>query len=265
MLDRVEADRAEPDRVERRRGDDRLGKDLHQPQDLDELALAAIAHAGFQEPPQMLERFRQCPALQGSRLIKRAGLLLEQRQIVLRVEDELAAAIDARMAGDLVRAADDHDLVDEALHQDVAKAIGGRRRIIVHAIAHQRRRGDLRRALVAGLEGRLGQSAQDRLIRDKPFADRLLVAAGPLGLTGAAAFFQSGVERLEGGGMRHGREEVRPGIFYQGLDFAFVVPLSRSAKTILKQVMADELGEGAGALAFAVAKNARHRDFEIVI
>jgi hypothetical protein len=48
LLDGVEADGAEPDRIERRRGDDRLGKDLHQPQRLDELALAAIAHAGFQ-------------------------------------------------------------------------------------------------------------------------------------------------------------------------------------------------------------------------
>jgi hypothetical protein len=47
-LDGVEADGAEPDHIERRRGDDRLGKDLHQPQRLDELALAAIAHAGFQ-------------------------------------------------------------------------------------------------------------------------------------------------------------------------------------------------------------------------
>ena len=65
-------------------------------------------------------------------------------------------AIDARMPGDLARA--DRDLVDEALDQDVAKTIGGRRRIIVHAIAHQRGRGDLRRALVAGLEGQLGQS-----------------------------------------------------------------------------------------------------------
>src|ERR1700704_2494991 len=81
---------------------------------------AAIAHAGFQEPPQMLERFRKCPVLQGSRLIERAGLLLEERQIVLRVKDELTTAIDARMPGDLARAADDRHLVDEALHQDVA-------------------------------------------------------------------------------------------------------------------------------------------------
>ncbi|MGA7384684.1 MAG: hypothetical protein WBW81_08365, partial [Methylocella sp.] len=36
-----------------------------------------------------------------------------------------------------------------------------------------------------------------RLIRNEPFTDRLLVAAGALGLTDAAAFFQSGAERLE--------------------------------------------------------------------
>ena len=77
---------------------------------------------------------------------------------MLRVKDELTTAIDARMPGDLARAADDRDLVDEALDQDVAKTIGGGRRIIVHAIAHQRGRGDLRRALVAGLEGSSGKA-----------------------------------------------------------------------------------------------------------
>ena len=115
LLDGVEADGAEPVRVERGRGDERLGKDLYQPQRLDELAFAAIAHAGFQEPPQMLERFRKCPTLQGSRLVQGAGLLLEERQIVLRVEDALTTAIDARMPGDLARAADDRDLVTKPL------------------------------------------------------------------------------------------------------------------------------------------------------
>ena len=66
LLDRVEADGAEPDRVERRRGDERLGKDLHQPQRLDELAFAAIAHPPFKEPPQMLERLWQCPFCKGA-------------------------------------------------------------------------------------------------------------------------------------------------------------------------------------------------------
>ena len=85
------------------------------------------------------------------------------------------------MPGDLARAADDRDLVDEALHQDIAKTIGRRHGIIVHAIANEHGRGDLARALVARLEGRLGQSPQDRLIRDKPFANRLFAAAGALG------------------------------------------------------------------------------------
>jgi hypothetical protein len=31
---------------------------LHRPQQLDELALAAIAHAGFQQPARMLKRLR---------------------------------------------------------------------------------------------------------------------------------------------------------------------------------------------------------------
>jgi hypothetical protein len=94
-----------------------------------------------------------------------------RRQVVLWVKDELTTAIDARMPGDLARAADDRNLVDEALCRET---IGGERRIIVHAIAHHRGRGDLRRALVAGLEGQLGQSPQHRLIRDKPFANCLL-------------------------------------------------------------------------------------------
>ena len=88
-------------------------------------------------------------------MIERAGLLLEERQIVLRVKDELTTAIDARMPGDLARAADDRDLADEAVDQDVAKTIDGGRRIIVHAIAHQRSR---RPSPGARPEGQLGQA-----------------------------------------------------------------------------------------------------------
>jgi hypothetical protein len=46
----------------------------------------------------MLKRLRQRPVLQGRRLVERTGLLLEERQIVLRIEDKLAAIIDAGMA-----------------------------------------------------------------------------------------------------------------------------------------------------------------------
>jgi hypothetical protein len=65
--------------------------------------------SGFQEPPQVLERFRRCPTLQGSRLVQGAKLLLEERQIVLRVKNELATTIDARMPGNLARSADDRN------------------------------------------------------------------------------------------------------------------------------------------------------------
>ena len=116
---------------------------------------------------------------------------------MLRIEDELAAVIDAGMAGDLIRAADNRHLIDKAFHQDVAKAVGGWHRIIVHAIAHERGRGDFGRALVAGREWRLGQRAQDRSIRNEPSTDRLLVAAGAFILAGTVALFQTGVERLE--------------------------------------------------------------------
>jgi hypothetical protein len=53
LLDGIEADGAAPDRVERSRRDSRLWKDLHKPQHLDELSLAAIAHAGFEQPAQI--------------------------------------------------------------------------------------------------------------------------------------------------------------------------------------------------------------------
>jgi hypothetical protein len=65
------------------------------------------------------------------------------------------------------------------------------------------------------------------LIRNEPFTDRLPVAAGALSLTDAAAFFQSGVERLERRSVRHGGEEVGARILYQGFDLAFVVSVRR--------------------------------------
>jgi hypothetical protein len=78
------------------------------------------------------------------------------------------------------------------------------------------------------------EGAQDRLIRNEPFTDRLLVAAGALGLPGAAAFFQSGAERLERRNVRYRGEEVGARILYQCLDLALVIAFAGSAKTLLK-------------------------------
>jgi hypothetical protein len=67
------------------------------------------------------------------------------------------------------------------------------------------------------------QRARGRSIRNEPFTDCLVVAAGAFILTGTAAFFEHRVQRLKGGGMRHGCEKIGPRIFDQGLDFPFVV------------------------------------------
>src|ERR1019366_1020914 len=101
LLDRVKADGAQPDRVVHRAGDDLLGRRLHQTQHLDELALAAIAHPGFEKVAKMLKAFRQIPALQRRRLVESVRLHLDQRQIVQRVVNEDALAVGSRVTGDL--------------------------------------------------------------------------------------------------------------------------------------------------------------------
>ena len=75
------------------------------------------------------------------------------------------------------------------------------------------------------------------MIRNEPFTDRLLVAAGALGLTDPAAFFQSGVERLERRSVRYRGEEVGARILYQCLDLALVIAFAGSAKPILEQIV----------------------------
>jgi hypothetical protein len=138
LLDGVKADCVEPDRLERRADDNSLGKHLRQPQGLYELAFATLAHAPFHKPAQMRQRLWQCPALEGRGLIEGARLLLEQRQIVTRFENEIVAGIAAGMTSDLDAVAENDDRVDEPLHQDVAKAILGWNRVVVRAIARER-------------------------------------------------------------------------------------------------------------------------------
>jgi hypothetical protein len=55
LLDGVEPDGPEPDRLGNGVGDGRHRARLHQPQDLDELPLATVAHARLKKMAQMLE------------------------------------------------------------------------------------------------------------------------------------------------------------------------------------------------------------------
>jgi hypothetical protein len=80
LFDGIEAGCTQAYRIRDGSGDQRLVERLHQPKHLDELTLAAIAHACFEKPPQMVELLGQHPALQRPCLIEGAGLLLDQRQ-----------------------------------------------------------------------------------------------------------------------------------------------------------------------------------------
>ena len=159
MLDRVKADRAAGDGLLDPGQHVLAAEDLQQSQDLDELAFAALAHAGLEQATQRGELLGQIPADQRRRLVESADLLLEQRQVMQRVEDEVLALVGARMPGDHLGAAGDHHLVDIAADQNLAVAVGGRHRVVGAAIAHQRQRADPARLLLAGVVGRWRQGS----------------------------------------------------------------------------------------------------------
>ena len=138
LLDGIEAGRSQLDGIFDGIGDKVFVKHLNQPQHLDDLAFAAVAHAGFKPPPQMQELLGSNPALQRPRLIQGAGLLLDQRQIMQRIADKGAVLVGALMPGDLLAAASDHNRVGEAFHDDGLVAIGGRDGVIACPVAHQR-------------------------------------------------------------------------------------------------------------------------------
>ena len=265
QLDRIEADGPEPDRLDDGRGNDVLGHRLHQAQHLDELTLAAVAHARLQEVTQVLERLGQIPALKRRRLVEGVRLGLDQRQVMQRIGHEHASAIAARVPGDLDARTQDRDLLDEALHQHVPEAVGRRHRVVVAAVANQRGRGDPPSPLLARLQRDCRQGTQNCTIGDESRADTLGMPSGPLILPGPAASLQIGVQRLEGGRHRRRGHEVGPGVFDQALDLTLVVALAWTPEAVPEQVMAHQLGEGAGAFALASAADLGDRDPGVVV
>jgi hypothetical protein len=85
------------------------------------------------------------------------------------------------------------------------------------------------------------------------------VAAQPGALALAAARLEVGIERGQALDPRQRHQEVAPGVADQPLHLAFVVALARAAEAVGEEVVRLQLGEGAGALARAVAEDARHR------
>ena len=154
VLDGVEPDRPQAHGVLDGAADVVETKVLKEPQHLHVLTRARLAQPCLQQAPQPEELVRQLPPRQRRRLIERAGLALQQSQVVSRLEDQRFPLVAATMAGNLVTAAHDHDLVHVAFHYHRPVAVGGRHRIVIAAVAHQRQRRDPRRALVAAASHR---------------------------------------------------------------------------------------------------------------
>ena len=169
------------------------------------------------------------------------------------VGDEPTRAIGPLVPGRHRPAAQDHDLVDEFLHHDVSEPVGGRHRVVVAAIADQRRRRDPARALLARLQRHRGQRAQHRKVGLQTLADGFGMPPGVIALAATAALGQHGIEGVEACRLRDRRHEVGPSVFDQTFNLAFVVALAGAAKAVRKQVVADQLGERPRPLALAVA------------
>ena len=124
MLDRVEADGAQAQGVLHGAVEILQPEALQQPQDLHILPPPRLGGARLHQAAQGLERGRQLPSGKRRRLIQRADLLLDQGQIVDRLEDRVLSLIGPGMAGDDLPAATDHHPLDVTAHPDVAMAIG---------------------------------------------------------------------------------------------------------------------------------------------
>ena len=175
MLHSVEADHAALQRICYRGSNGVEGEGLEQPQDLDVFPLSLLAHPRFQQPTQIAKLGRQLPPDQGSRLIQRVGLLLQQGQIVQRIEDEVLPVIGTRVPRYHLSAATDDHLMHIAANQHLAMAEPCGDRVVGSPVADQRQRADPSRTLVAGIKGGCGKGLKNRAIPLQALADRLII------------------------------------------------------------------------------------------
>ena len=111
---------------------------LQKPQDLDVFPLAGLAHAGLQETAQGREGLGQFPAGQRRGLVQSADLLLQQSQVVDRIEDHILLVVGTGVPGNHFSAATDNHLVDIASDPDFLMAVGDGHGIVIRLITHQR-------------------------------------------------------------------------------------------------------------------------------
>ena len=169
------------------------------------------------------------------------------------------------MAGDLVTAAHDHDLVHGACHQHLPVAVGGRHRVVVAAVAHQRQRRDPRRPRVAGVI-RDRRERQQRLAgAGEALPDRLRVPPEPAPATFAALVRDVGVQRVPTGDPGDRHEAVAADVPDQPFHLACVVALPRPPEAIGEYIVRLEFAEDLRPLARAVPEHPRHRQLRVVV
>ena len=85
----------------------------------------------FEVLPQLAEDGRQLPAAVDVGVIERRRLAAQADQVMERIEDLLALAITARMAGDALAVRDNLDVFDISLDRHLAKGPGARHAVVV--------------------------------------------------------------------------------------------------------------------------------------
>src|SRR3546814_116527 len=151
MLDGVEADSSELQGLLHRRMQVRKVETLQKTENLYVLTSAMLCHAALHQPAQRGEFLWQVPPLERRCLIQRIDLLLDQRQVMHRIEDDVFPFPAPGMAGDDLATAANHHFVDITPDPDILMAVGDRHGIVVGLVADER----LGRYLDAGLVARI--------------------------------------------------------------------------------------------------------------
>src|SRR3546814_11302572 len=96
-----------------------------------DLTSAMLCHAALHQPAQRGEFLWQVPPLERRCLIQRIDLLLDQRQVMHRIEDDVFPFPAPGMAGDDLATAANHHFVDITPDPDILMAVGHRPGIVV--------------------------------------------------------------------------------------------------------------------------------------
>ena len=110
--------------------------------------------------------------------------------------------------------------------------MGGRHRVVVALVAHERERGDPGRPAVAGVVGYRWPRQQGGEVALQPLANALGMAAQPVIQPVEAMLLEPRVELGEARCRRDQDQEVAPGVADQALDLALVVAFAGPAEAV---------------------------------